>query len=90
MKPSSFSRASLGLAAGALLLTACGGSGGGSDLADPLASGTDVPLSATASADGALGFVKSVAATTSDSTEPIVVGEVVLGSSETDEPDPSI
>jgi hypothetical protein len=92
MKPQAFTspRASLGLAAlaCALLLSACGGGGRGPDTttAGPaLVPGTDVPVSATLSADGAFEFVSGLLATTSETGEPIVVGDAVLGTSETDE-----
>ena len=53
-------------------------------------SGTDVPLSATTSSAGAMEFVKQVAATSDNKAEPIRVGDAVLATSNTDEPDPSI
>lgn len=70
--------------AGALLLASCGG-GGGANLAAPVP-GTDVPVSATASADGAFDFVASVAAAPDDTAEPLVLGDATLATSETDEP----
>ena len=58
---------------------------------DPnMMSGTDVPLSATTSSAGAMEFVKQVAATSDNKAEPIRVGDAVLATSNTDEPDPSI
>jgi hypothetical protein len=89
MKTLTFSRTPLGLAAGVLLLAACGGGGGGGNN-DPLVSGTDVPTSATTSSAGAFAFGQSVAATSDNSAEPLVLGDAVLATSETDEPDPSI
>lgn len=75
----------------AALLAGCGGGGGGSAMVtDPFVDGTDVPLSATTSSAGALAFVKRVAATSDNSAEPIRVGGAVLGTSDTDEPDPDI
>ena len=72
-----------------LMLASCGGGGGGgSALTPPLVSGTEVPVSATVSADGAFAFVDSVAATRDDSAEPLVVGDATLATSETDEPRP--
>ena len=53
-------------------------------------SGTDVPLSATTSSAGAMEFVKRVAATSDNKAEPIRVGDAVLATSNTDEPDPGI
>ena len=72
-----------------------GGGGGGTAPAtldsDPnTMSATDVPLSATTSSAGAMEFVKRVAATSDNSAEPIRVGDAVLATSDTDEPDPAI
>lgn len=90
MKATSWKLAFLTVA-GASLLAGCGGSGGsGAMVTDPLVEGTDVPLSATASSAGALAFVKRVAATSDNSTEPIRVGGAVLATSDTDESDPDI
>ena len=83
--------AALALALMALGLASCGGGGGGDPVtvpADPLVSGTDVPVSATTSADGAFNFVASVAANLDDTGEPLVLGDAVLAVSETDEPRP--
>jgi len=74
------------------LLAACGGGGGDTAVttapapAPAPAPSSDVPASATASAAGALAFVSQTAATSSDSADPINVGDATLGSSETDEP----
>jgi hypothetical protein len=57
---------------------------------DPFVEGTDVPLSATVSGTGATEFVKTVAASSADMAEPLKVGNAVLGTSDTDEPDPSV
>jgi hypothetical protein len=79
------------LAGTALLLASCGGGGGDSPVpSDPPIAGTDVPLSATTSSAGALAFVKSVAATSDNTANPIVVGDAVLATSDTDEPDTGI
>jgi hypothetical protein len=92
MKSMTSSRLALGAAATALLLTACGGGDGGGPPvdADPTVPGTEVPLSATTSSAGALAFVKRVAASSDDTAAPIAVGDAVLASSDTDEPDPGI
>ena len=90
MTSTKFVRASLGIAAGALLLAACGGGGGDSGPADPPVAGTGVPLSATTSSDGAVAFLKTVTGSSDNMAEPIVVGEVTLAISDTAEPDPSI
>ena len=81
-------KTSAAVAAG-LLLASCGGGGGGGGVlpaAAPLVMGTEVPVSATASADGAFAFVSSVAAARDESAEPLVVGDATLATSETDEP----
>jgi hypothetical protein len=84
-------RAALAAAAGAVLLAACGGGGGGAPVAtDPPVAGTDVPASATSSSAGALAFVRSVAAASDNTAAPITVGDAVLATSDTDEPDPGI
>ncbi len=91
MKLQTFLRAGLALAGGAFLLAACGGGGGGGAASPetPVA-GTDVPLSATTSAAGALAFVRSLAASSDNTAAPITVGDATLATSETDEPDPGI
>ena len=80
------------IATAGLLLTACGGGGGGGETVsvNPNVLGTDVPLSATTSSAGALAFVKMVAATSSDSASPLVIGDAVLATSDTDGPDAGI
>ena len=93
MKPLTSSRNALGaVAAAAMLLAACGGGdGGGSPVAtDPLVPASDVPQSATTRSAAALAFVKRVAATSDNSAAPLTVGDAVLASSDTDEPDPGI
>jgi hypothetical protein len=52
--------------------------------------GTDVPISATASSAGAAVFVKEVVAIptdTAEKAESLELGDAVLATSETDEPD---
>ncbi len=91
MKRITSGRTAVTLAITGMLLAACGGGGGGDGVvADPLVAGTDVPVSATSSSAGAIAFVKSVAATSSNTAEPIVVGDAVLATSDTDEPDPGV
>ena len=82
-----FTRTHLSLAAGALLLAACGG--GDPMPTDPVA-GTQVPASATTSSAGAFTFVRDTAGTSDNSAEPLVVGDATLATSETDEPDPGV
>lgn len=85
------SRIRLGVAcAGALWLAACGGGGSssptGGGSAPPRVDGTDVPVSATTSADGAFDFVAVLAASQDDTGDPLVLGNAVPATSETDEP----
>jgi hypothetical protein len=73
-----------------LTLSACGSDG---TPATPLVAGTDVPVTATAISNGASVFVKEVVATpteTAEKAEPLVLGDAVLATSETDEPDSDV
>lgn len=91
MKAITTLRAVFTAAAGALLLAACGGGGSSPPVAnDPPDTGTQVPVSATSSSTGAVAFVKSVAATRDDTAEPVTVGDAVLATSDTDEPEPGV
>lgn len=65
-------------------LVACGGGGGSA--ADLPVAGSDVPTKATLSAGEATAFVSSTLASSSETAEPIAVGEVVLATSDTAEP----
>ena len=56
--------------------------GAGGPPGDPLASGSDVPLSATASADGAFAFVASLVGRRDDRAEPLRLGDARLAASE--------
>lgn len=84
-------KGSLSLAA-ALLLAGCGGGGGGEPAAavDPGASVSGIPAAASTSSAAALAFVRSLAASSDSGAEPIALGDAVLATSETDEPDPGI
>lgn len=94
MNPTTWRRTAISLAASSLLLTACGGGGGGAETATATTPaddrGTDVPQSAMTSSAGALAFVKSLAASSDNTASPLRVGEAVLATSDTDEPDPGI
>jgi hypothetical protein len=88
MKPILSELAFVGVA-GALLLAGCGGGGAGtSPVLDTPGPPSGVPSAATTSSAGALAFVKAVAA--SNDAEPIPLGDAVLATSDTDEPDPGI
>ena len=77
-------------------LAACGdggslpGAGGPIAEVDPKVTGTDVPTSATTSAAGAFTFVKTVVESSADVEEPLVLGDAVLATTDTEEPDPSV
>lgn len=91
MNPVFLQRTALGLAIAAAV-SGCGGGGGNAVVETPPPSTppvatSEVPASAGASAAGATAFVRSVAATPSDATEPLVVGDATLATSETDEPE---
>lgn len=49
-----------------------------------------VPTSATTSSAGAIAFVKAMAASSDETTDPVELGDAVLASSDADEPDPSV
>lgn len=76
----------------ASVLVACGSSDSLPTVAAPptLIVNTDVPVSATTSSVGAVEFVKTVVASSADAAEPLVVGDAVLSTSDTEEPDPSV
>jgi hypothetical protein len=88
-------RAWLATTAGALLLAACGSGGDSGNASGGTASGngSDIPVSATSSSAGAFSFVDSlVAAGGSETAEPLQLGgdDVSLGSSDTEDADPSV
>jgi hypothetical protein len=76
----------------AMLATACGGGNGDSAQVntDPPLAGTEVPVSATTSSAGAMAFMKNLAARSDNTATPIVVGDAVLATSDTDDPDAGI
>jgi hypothetical protein len=73
--------------AATLLLAACGGGGG--DDGPQFVTGTDVPVTATATSQEATSFVRSTASS-SNSGEPLALGNADLATSETAEPDPNV
>jgi len=77
-------------AAAAALLAACGGGGGGNPAAPTvtLQPGSDVPQSAASSISGVIAFLQSLIAGTSETSEPITIGDATLATSETAEPEP--
>jgi len=92
MKQITSTRTWTGMAMGALLLAACGGgSGDGGSAMPPTADrGSDIPLEATTNSAAAVAFVKTVAATSDNTSEPIRVGDATLATSDVDEPDPGV
>ena len=72
-----------------LLMSGCGG-GSSSSVDDPapiaMVGGTDVPVSATQSLAGTLAFATQLQATSSDSGDPVVLGDAVLVSDDSAEP----
>jgi len=91
-RPMTSSRTWIGMAAGALLLAACGGGAGDGGAAMPPAAdrGADIPQEATTSSAAAVAFVKTVAATSDNTSEPIRIGDATLATSDSDEPDPGV
>lgn len=77
------------IAVSCALLAACGGGGEG-PATPPVANapGSEVPLSATQDPGAAYSFVASVAASSSESAEPLVVGDAQLATIDTEEPQP--
>lgn len=76
-------------AAACLVLTACGGGGDGDDSAgagNGNVPGTDVPVTVQTSIDDVIAFAKSLIASTSETSEPVVIEGATLATSETDEP----
>lgn len=70
------------LAAAALLM----GCGSGGDDAPPVARSTDVPSSAQDSVSGLLAYINELIGMTSSTSEPVLVGDAVLPTSDTTEP----
>jgi len=78
----------------ALALAGCGG-GSGEVIAPSTAStpstpggGSEVPASALSSVDGLVAYLKQLIAQTSDSSEPVVLGNAVLPVDDRAEPSP--
>ena len=72
----------------ATLLAACGG-GGSSTAAPPgptLVVGTDVPVTVEQSATGVVDFAKTQLAATSETSDPLVLGDAKLATDDTGEP----
>jgi hypothetical protein len=92
MKLMTSPRTWIGMAVGALLLAACGGGSGDGGSAMPPAAdrGTDIPLEATTSSAAAVAFVKTVTASSDNTSEPIRIGDATLATSDADEPDPGV
>ena len=77
----------------AAAVSACGsggGGGGGGGAAPPPVATTDVPASAQQSVSGLIAFMNGLIASTSETSEPILVGDAVLPVDDTAEPTPII
>ncbi|CAN5379817.1 hypothetical protein BH09PSE6_BH09PSE6_00550 [soil metagenome] len=74
-----------GLAIGALLVFAgCGGGGGNDDNTPaPGTSGMTIPESATASVDAFIAYVKAVTMASSETADPVVLGNATAPVSDT-------
>ena len=71
----------------ATLLAACGGGGGSTTPAGPtLVVGTDVPVTVEQSATGVVDFAKTQLAATSETSDPLVLGDAKLAIDDTGEP----
>lgn len=71
--------------AAVLALAACGSSGGDDAPVPAPVVTTDIPASATANAAGLLTFANAQIGTSSDSSEPILVGDATLPVDDTTE-----
>jgi len=81
------------LALTVLALAGCGGGGGGSADAGGAnggagAAGSQVPGSAQPSVGGLMAFLKELMGQTSDTAEPVVLGDAVLPGDDTSAPEP--
>lgn len=61
----------------AAAVSACGSGGDGGSIPPPVAT-TDVPASAQQSVSGLITFINGLIAATSETSEPILVGDAVL------------
>lgn len=78
----------LAVAGTAALLAACGG-GGSTDMAQApvmLVAGTDVPVAVEQSTKGVVDFAKTQLAATSETSEPLVIGNAKLATDDAAEP----
>ena len=66
-------------------LAGCGGGGDGTPVAQ-FVPGSEVPVGAEARVDEVISFTKAQIADTSDSRDPVLLGDAVLAASESDEP----
>jgi uncharacterized lipoprotein YbaY len=87
MKLTHLGKISLSAAAISILLAGCSSD---SPPAPTLVANTDVPITATTSSTGVISFSNTIVAATSETADPLVLGDAELAVSETDEPDASI
>ena len=79
----------LGALGAVALLTACGGGGSGDSGTVPVATlikGTDLPTSVEQSTKGLIDFAKTQLTATSETTDPLVLGDAKLAIDDTAEP----
>lgn len=86
-------RAAAAVLAGSLTLAACGGGGGGFGRGGDSPPGTpgpasEVPASAQQSVAGLIAYLKELIAASSDTSEPVVLGNAALPVDDTAEPAP--
>ena len=78
----------LAVAGTTALLTACGGGSNGDTAQTPvmLVAGTDVPVTVEQSTKGVVDFAKAQLAATSETSEPLVIGNAKLATDDAAEP----
>lgn len=78
----------LAVAAAATMLAACGGGGGTTTTpaGSALVVGTDVPVAVEQSATGVVEFAKTQLAATSETSDPLVLGDAKLATDDAAEP----
>ncbi len=77
----------LGVTATAVgLLAACGGDGDGTPATSPFVAGTEVPIGVEQNVGDVIAFAKQQIAATSDSTDPVLIGDARVATDDTADP----